>query len=309
MSHARHKNESNTSIKIVTHAKIIRGLIAGFGSGCKDSRAKYRHAYELVTSHTSIRHVTYMNESCFTQNYLKRWMEGFLRQISLNHTYEWVMSHIWMSHVSHRTIWRGSPKGEGEWKDSRAKYRWVTHTSESCCIHECVIYINESCHLHDYSHEVGVDGKILAPNIAEGEAYMNELCHEYKWVMFHTGLFARGGGGCKDSRAKYCWGWGVHPYWGSLAWNESCLPKVSVCEMTHPYAGYDSFVIAAWLVHTCHVYPCYRKLVCVRGLLHMCDMTRLYMTHSFVGSDLCICTIRIIYNTKFPHRIFLTNSS
>ena len=31
----------------------------------------------------------------------------------------------------------------------------------------------------------------------------------------------------------------------------------------------------------------------------MCDMTRLYMTHSFVGSDLCICTIRMIYNTNY----------
>ena len=40
--------------------------------------------------------------------------------------------------------------------------------------------MNESCHPHDYSHEVRVDGKILAPNIAEGEAYMNELFHKYE---------------------------------------------------------------------------------------------------------------------------------
>ena len=40
--------------------------------------------------------------------------------------------------------------------------------------------MNESCHIHDYSHEVGVDGKTLAPNIAQGEACMNELFHGYE---------------------------------------------------------------------------------------------------------------------------------
>jgi len=130
VSHARHMSESNTSIRFVTHAKIIRGLFAGFGSGCKDSRAKYCHAYEWVTSHKWISHVTYMNESCFTQNYLKReskrwkWMEGFSRSISLSHTYEWVMSHTWMSHIYERVMshtWLFARGGSG-WKDSCAKY-------------------------------------------------------------------------------------------------------------------------------------------------------------------------------------------
>jgi len=35
-----------------------------------------------------------------------------------------------------------------------------------------VTNINESCFIQDYSHEVEVDAKILAPNIVEGEEYI-----------------------------------------------------------------------------------------------------------------------------------------
>jgi len=31
----------------------------------------------------------------------------------------------------------------------------------------------------------------------------------------------------------------------------------------------------------------------------MCDMARLYVTHSFVGSDFFICTIQIMYKTNY----------
>jgi len=61
--------------------------------------------------------------------------------------------------------------------------------------------MNESFHSHAYSHgEVRVDGEILAPNVIEGEAYLNELCYIYERVVFYKGLFAQGGGGCKDSQ-------------------------------------------------------------------------------------------------------------
>ena len=115
------------------------------------------------------------------------------------------------------------------------------------------------------------------------------MSHIYERVISLTCIFARSASGWKDSCAKCYWGRGISEWvmlhiWKSrvlqriirtrwrwmqrfsnlvegeeyipresLAWNESFLPKVSVCEMTHPYAGYDSFVIAAWLVHTCHV--------------------------------------------------------
>jgi len=63
-------------------------------------------SYEWVTSHIwmshathkRMSHVTHMNESC--------------------HTYEWVMSHIWMSHATHKRMGH------------------VTHMNESCpCSH------------------------------------------------------------------------------------------------------------------------------------------------------------------------------
>jgi len=282
MSHARHMNESNTSIGFVTHAKIIRGIFVGGGSGCKDSRAKYCHAYELVTSHKSIRHVTYMNELCFTQNYLKReskrwrWMEGFSRQISLSHTYEWVMSHTWMSHIYKRVM---SPtwlfaRGESGWKDSCAKYCWGRG------IYEWVISQIWMSHV---SYRI----------IRIRWRWMQRFSRQILWRVRSTSLL-------RIARLQWIlltcvWNdSSIHGIWlirncgmtRAYVPRVSLLPKVSVCERTPSYVWYDSFV--------------YDSFVCGVWLVHM------YNTNDIQYE---LYTIRIIYNTKFPHRIFLTNSS
>ena len=84
---------------------------------------------EPVMSYIHMGHVTHMNESC--------------------HTYEWVMSHIWMSHV---TIWM---RHVTQISEPRHTYEWIMSHNRVISITECVMsYIhmghvtrkNESCH-------------------------------------------------------------------------------------------------------------------------------------------------------------------
>ena len=64
-------------------------------------------------SYIRMSHVTHMNESC--------------------HTYEWVMAHIWMGHVTH------------EWV---IPHIWLSHVTHALLSH--VTHIYESCHTCDW---------------------------------------------------------------------------------------------------------------------------------------------------------------
>ena len=63
------------------------------------------HAYECVTWHARISHVTHMSESCRTYEWVisRIWMCHVTRMNESCHTYEWVMSHIFMCEWRH--IW------------------------------------------------------------------------------------------------------------------------------------------------------------------------------------------------------------
>ena len=84
-------------------------------------------------------HVTHMNESC--------------------HTYEWVMSHIWMGHVTHMN----ESCHTYAWVMSHIRMHHVTHMNKSCYTYECVMS-------HIWMSHV---------------TYMNASCHTYEWVMSH----------------------------------------------------------------------------------------------------------------------------
>jgi len=76
-------------------------------------------------SHIWVSHVTHMKESC--------------------HTYEWVMSHIWMSHVSH--IWMSHVTHMSESRDTYEYvlcHIWMCHVSHIWMCHESRIWI---CHV------------------------------------------------------------------------------------------------------------------------------------------------------------------
>jgi len=100
-----------------------------------------RHVtHEWVMSHLWMSHVTPMNESCHTYEWV---MESC-------HTYEWVMSHIWMSHGTH---------------------------------------MNHSCHTW-----------------MSFVAHMNESCHRYEWAMSHLSMshVAHANSATKGGNAESC---------------------------------------------------------------------------------------------------------
>jgi len=102
-----------------------------------------------------------MNKSCHTHEWVLShiWIGHITHMNESCHTYEWVMSRIWMSHVTHMNgLTRGvvSPRiCVGERVDVRT---WV---GVCMCMCECVW------------------------GCACGEERVKESCHTYGWVMSH----------------------------------------------------------------------------------------------------------------------------
>jgi len=88
-------------------------------------------------------HVTHMNESSHTYERVMShiWMNHVTHNDESCHTYDHVMSHIWMSHVTHMD-------------ESCPTYEWVTcHTHEWVMSHLCmslVPHVDESCHTYEW---------------------------------------------------------------------------------------------------------------------------------------------------------------
>ena len=85
----------------------------------------------------------------------------------VRHLYEWVMSYLWTSRVTHLN-------------ESCCTFGWVTsHTKRrghdvAACVH--VTHINESCHTYKWS----------MPHIwMRPTTHINESCHTYEWVRCH----------------------------------------------------------------------------------------------------------------------------
>ena len=120
-------------------------------------------------SHTRLSHVTRMNES--------------------RRTYEWVMSHLWMSH-NWRSMSHRPPFGGRLVHMCDIKYEWVmTHiwmrdmtrdfTHVIFKLHiwlSHVPYINESCPIYEW---------VMSHLWMNHVPYMNESCPIYEWVMSH----------------------------------------------------------------------------------------------------------------------------
>jgi len=114
--------------------------------------------------HERMSHVTYMNESCYTYEWV------------MSHI-QWVISHTWMSHVTHMDeLWMSH----------------VTHMNESCHAYEWVMshiwmshvtHVNESCHTCTIGNYHGgfAAGMRWVPHIwISHVTHMNESCHTYE---------------------------------------------------------------------------------------------------------------------------------
>ena len=209
----------------------------------------------VLLSHMWMRHVTHMNESC--------------------DTYEWVMSHIWKHYHMNGSCDRRE----------RRVVRWglregVSVQAVSWMIH--VTRINESCHTYQW---------IMSHTSMSHVTHMNESCHmcdmthSYVWhdsFMCVTWLIHM----C-DMTHWYVW----HDSFRTLPELKSppVTPNVRlafhVCHMTHSYD--TAFTCVTWLIPMCHMthsYVWHDSLICVTWLIRMRDMTHSYVRHDFLDT-------------------------
>jgi len=139
------------------------------------------HTYEWVTSRLWMSHDARMNASpawmshvtvasiCNQRAFMADrkvshgthiWMSHVMRMYKSYiwcHTYEWVMSHLSMNHVTHMN-------------ESCNTYEWVMlHVWMSH-----VICMNESCHTYE---------RVMSQIWMSYVTHINESCHAYEWVM------------------------------------------------------------------------------------------------------------------------------
>jgi len=101
-----------------------------------------RHSFHVTRQRGALmRHVTHINVSCHTYQCLMShiWMPHVTHMDASCHTYECLMSHIWMPHVTHMNA------------------SYVTRENTSCLTYKCLMsriqmrpvsHINASCHAY-----------------------------------------------------------------------------------------------------------------------------------------------------------------
>ena len=176
------------------------------------------------------------------------------------HTYEWVMSHIWMSHVT-RTVWcnscicgmtasigicgmtnrYGEVKSQVLGRQSRGyimSHIWMshgTHMNESCHTYEWVMlhiwishvtHMNESCRTyewvmaHIWMSYVRTYEWVMSHIWVSHVTHMNESCHTYEWVLSHIWMSHV----TRMNESCHTYEWVISHVWMSLVthMNESC---------------------------------------------------------------------------------------
>ena len=122
----------------------------------------------LISNINLIRNI---NESCHTYEWVMShiWMSHVTHMNESCHTYEWVMSHIWMSHVSYQS--------HQEYQCSCHTYESCHTLWESCYTHESCVCVRFIIQLHWYEavwHD-SFTSVICMP--WSHVTYVNESCH------------------------------------------------------------------------------------------------------------------------------------
>jgi len=175
-------------------------------------------AQDEVSSHVwhdSFRCVTWLIQMC-DMTHLYVWRDSSIAQVEVSsHTCEWVMSHIWMSHVTHMN----ESCHTSEWVMSHIWMSHVTHLNESCHTYEWVmshiwmsrvIHLNESCHRCEWvmSHLRMITFHVWTHHVTR----VNESWHKYEWVMAQIWMSH---GTCEGVTSRTCMSHVTHM-------NESC---------------------------------------------------------------------------------------
>ena len=106
------------------------------------------------------------------------WMSHVTHMEESCHTYGWVMSHIWMSHVTHM---EESCHTYG-WVMSHIWMSYVTHMDESCHTYGWVMshmWMSHVTHMNDFLLEPAYPAR---PSVW----HINKVCRAYEWVRLHS---------------------------------------------------------------------------------------------------------------------------
>jgi len=185
---------------------------------------------------------------------------------------QWVMSHIWMSHVTHmnescRTY---------EWVMSHI---WMSHVAHICMSH--VTHMNESCHSY---------GRVMSHIWMSHVAHMNESRHTSAWVIRYVEMSHVTH---MDESCHICKSLHTYEYESSHIWMicEDLTWLIHMCDMTHSYVQHDSCIrltLSSQIIHMCedsYSYVRHDSFMCATWLIHMCDMTHVwhYLPRSYVS--------------------------
>jgi len=147
-------------------------------------------------------HVTYLNESCHTQDEHAavtescRLYEGVMSHAGRLRSCNWVMSHIWRSHVTHRTTSLPQMNNVAYMNESCRTQVWVMSHMPTChvawrmdegimaYVKRRVAFVRKSCRTVDESCHT--QGKELAANHV---TYVNESCHTCEWIVSHMWIY------------------------------------------------------------------------------------------------------------------------
>ena len=159
------------------------------------------------------------------------------------HTHEWVVLHIWLSHVTHKEEWH---------------VPWMQLDS-FCIVFVSCVYMHVTSIVFIFVHVWHDSSICLIWLIHMCDMTRSYTCKaiSYGWhdsfvrstwlmYMFHIPLSYL----CHDSSICVTW-------------------LIYVCDMTHPYVRHDLFIHVTWFFHMCdtiHLYVWYDSFTCVNWL-------------------------------------------
>ena len=256
------------------------------------------------------KHVTRLNESCcmvLTRHGIHvEFGKGLSDVIVWNescHTYEWVMSHIWTSHVTHMS--------ESNHIHTRVlSHLWmspVTHMNESCYTYEWdmshiwmsqVTHIHQSCHTYEW---------VMSHIWMSHATHMNETCHTYEWDMSHTymSLVTLVGESC------HTYEWDMSHIVTSHLSSTNHIARTD--ESLHKYMMWQksSEVFRTWsyrLSHVTHIHESCHTHTWVMSHTYMSDVTHMhesFRTHTWVMSPTHTSHDTRINKSRHTHKLSL----
>ena len=230
------------------------------------------HGTHMNMAHTWIWHTheygTHMNdeaqiqeagevmwESCHTYEWVisHKWMSRGAHMNESCHTCEWVMPHIWMSDATHMNVWISHVIHVHESRHVGLDCRGWRGDVESCHTYELVVshvwishvtQMHESCHTHAWVTSLGPWLKRLNRWCVSHVTHLNGSCHTYEWFMSHIWMSRI----TRMNESYHTYEWVMSHLWMSHVtfMNGSCYTDTNMNESCHTYACVISHL---WMSH------------------------------------------------------------